>query len=104
MKRLLLLAACGLILTAAAAHAAVCLSASQIQSSDSDGRSLTLTMKNGDVWRGQLLRPCSGLRFSGFTWDIRGDRICENAQTLRVISTGSLCALGALSLQAPAKR
>jgi hypothetical protein len=106
MKHALSLAFCGLMLTASAADAAVCLSASQIQSSDSDGKSLTLTMKNGEVWQGQLLRPCSGLRFSGFSWELRGDKICENAQTLRVISTGSICALGKLSLRntTPAKK
>jgi hypothetical protein len=56
-------------------------------------------MKNGEVWRGELQRVCSGLRFSGFSWELRGDKICENAQTLRVIDTGAICALGRLSLQ-----
>jgi hypothetical protein len=93
------LALCGLMLTAGAAEAAVCLTVSQIQSTDSDGKSLTLTMKNGEVWRGELQRVCSGLRFSGFSWELRGDKICENAQTLRVIDTGAICALGRLSLQ-----
>ena len=104
MKSAPALALCGLMLTAGAAQAAVCLTASQIQSTDSDGKSLTLTMKNGEVWLGELRRACSGLRFSGFAWNVSGDKICENAQTLRVIDTGAICALGKLSLQPPQKK
>jgi hypothetical protein len=37
---------------------------------------------------------------------VRGDQVCEDAQILRVVSTGAICALGKLSLQttAPEKK
>jgi hypothetical protein len=106
VKNRLFFALCGLLLSAGAADAAICLSASHIRSTDSDGKVLTLSMKNGDVWQGQFQRPCSGLRFSGFSWDVRGDQVCENTQILRVVSTGAICALGKLTLQntAPEKK
>jgi hypothetical protein len=102
MKFVLSLTLC-LLLSGAGAQAATCLRLSQIKSTDSpDGKSLILTMKNGVVWQGQFQRPCSGLRFSGFSWDVRGDQVCEDAQILRVVSTGAICALGKLSLQTTA--
>ncbi len=64
---------------------------------------LILTMKNGVVWQEPVPAPLvAGLRFSRSSWDVRGDQVCEDAQILRVVSTGAICALGKLSLQTTA--
>ena len=104
MKLFLSVILLGSALSAAGAQAATCLNVSQIKSTDApNSKSLTITMKNGVVWQSQFPRPCTGIQFSGFRWDVRGDMVCENAQTLRVIDTGMLCSLGKLT-QVAAKK
>ena len=97
MKSAILVSVCLLLPTGV--QAATCLRLSQVKSTDtSDGKILVLAMKNGEVWHGELKRPCSGIRFSGFRWNTDGDLICEDSQLLRVVATGAICPLGKLSL------
>ncbi|HEY1630386.1 MAG TPA: hypothetical protein VGF56_03685 [Rhizomicrobium sp.] len=60
-----------------------------------DDRTVLFHMKGGKVWKSAMMAPCAGLRFHGFVYDAspNGD-ICGNLQTIRVITTGSVCALG----------
>lgn len=78
------------------ASAAICLHTRDIKSTTSpDGKSLTIVMQNGKVWRNQLQGGCSDLRFNGFVWVIRGpEEVCENSQSLRVLQSGQICVLG----------
>jgi hypothetical protein len=73
-----------------------CIRSSDIQNSQpaNDEKSITFTMRNGDVWRNDLHGRCSGLRFNGFAWVLHSDEICDNQQTLRVLQSGSICMIG----------
>ncbi len=46
------------------------------------------------MWRNTLKNPCPGLRFNGFVYTIRGDQVCGNMQTIRVLQTQEICMLG----------
>jgi hypothetical protein len=93
----ILLTAYALLALTAGAQAATCLNTSQITGTDSkDGKTLTLRMRDGKVWQGELKGSCSEIRFTGFAWDVQGGRICENMQTLRT-SQGGVCVLGKLT-------
>jgi hypothetical protein len=75
----------------------VCLYTHDIRNTEPsrDDKSLTFVMNNGDRWRNDLQGPCTGLKYNGFTWVLRGDdRVCDNMQTLRVNTTGGICVLG----------
>jgi hypothetical protein len=88
------------LLLASAAHAGVenrtCLLVSQIAGSDSDGKTLFLRMRNGQRWEGQLKGACSQMKWGGYSWDVRGGEVCENAQSIN-IPRGGPCVLGKLS-------
>ena len=73
-----------------------CIRSSDIQSSQpaNDEKSITFTMRNGDVWRNDLQGRCSGLRFNGFAWVLHSDQICDGQQSLRVLQSGSICVIG----------
>ncbi len=52
-------------------------------------------MKNRKIWKNTLHQTCTGLKFEhGFSEDIRGNMICANMQTIRVLRQGSICSLG----------
>src|SRR6185503_13060428 len=71
------------------AQAATCLKPGDIASSDSaDGKVLVVTMKNGVVWHWELLGACPNIRLNGFSWNVDGGLICENAQMVRVLRSG----------------
>lgn len=56
---------------------------------------IQFTMSNGEVWLNRLPRTCPGLKFEGgFSWDVRGVTVCSNEQIIRVLNTGTTCALG----------
>jgi hypothetical protein len=63
-----------------------------------DARTILFHMKGGRVWKNTLMADCAGLRFHGFIYDASPNgEICGNLQTIRVITTGSVCALGPFS-------
>ena len=63
-----------------------------------DDRTIIFHMRNGDVWRNDLVNTCPGLRLSGgynFTPTNPGtDEICSNLQSIRLKSNGFICMLG----------
>ncbi|HYM18032.1 MAG TPA: hypothetical protein VEU06_05665 [Micropepsaceae bacterium] len=61
-----------------------------------NARTLLFRMKNGEVWRNDLARPCPDLMStgSGFTHMVHNDRICANTQEFEVNATGMVCRLG----------
>ena len=81
---------------ALAQGAPVCIEAYNIRSSQPsrDEKSITFVMNNGERWRNDLSRRCSGINFNGFIWTLHSDRICDNQESLRVPQTDSICTLG----------
>lgn len=61
-------------------------------------RTIIFHMRNGDVWRNDLLNDCPGLRLLGgysFSPTNPGtDEICANVQSIRLRSNGMICMLG----------
>jgi hypothetical protein len=65
-------------------------------------REIVFRMRNGKVWKNTLRTDCPGLKFEGgFSWTIRGDTVCENLQTIRVLRRGNACLLGKFTLYTP---
>ena len=100
----------GLALTAALsapAHAApnICLSTRDMTSSTSqkDGAAILFRMRDGSVWRNDLLGRCPDLNFYGFAWTVRNpdETVCENEQTFRVLQSGEICTLGKFTQVSP---
>lgn len=55
-------------------------------------------MRNGEAWVNKLPTSCPGLKVEGgFTWDVRGMRVCSNQETITVLNTGNRCMLGAFT-------
>ncbi|MES2292447.1 MAG: hypothetical protein V4527_04030 [Pseudomonadota bacterium] len=99
------IAAVCLLASTASAQAAICLRSTDIENSDSpDGKVLILKMKDGKIWHTALQPACPGIRFYGFSWEINGGQICENAQILRVVRSGEVCAIGKFVPGAPSKQ
>ncbi len=60
-----------------------------------DEGTIVFHMKDGKTWTNKLSGACPGLRFHGFSYIVRGNNeICGNLQSIRVLETGSVCALG----------
>jgi hypothetical protein len=76
--------------------APVCLDIRNITGTDSkDGKTIKFMFRDGSSRLNHLQSPCNGLIFGGFSWVIRNDdKVCENAQTLRVLNSGEICVLG----------
>jgi len=96
-----------LFLTAQAALAApICLSTRNIAntSPSPDGTAITFRMTDGSVWRNDLRGRCPDLRWDGFSWATSDpmERICENEQTLTLIRSAEVCALGKFTQLQPA--
>lgn len=52
-------------------------------------------LRNGEVWVNRLPRACPGLKFQqGFSWEVRGTRVCSNQESIRVKDDGTPCMLG----------
>ena len=86
-----------LLLSCAGAEAATCIDVNQIQNSDStDGKTLILKMKDGKVWRAELIPGCPDIRMNGFVWEAHGGQVCENAQVVRPVHSAEICRLGRL--------
>ena len=63
-----------------------------------DDRTMIFHMRNGDVWRNDLINSCPGLRLLGgysFVPTNPGtNEICGNVQSVRLNSSGAICMLG----------
>jgi hypothetical protein len=63
-----------------------------------DDRTILFHMRNGGIWRTTLTSLCPELSFNGFAYEVTPpDDICGNLQTIRVIRSGAICELGALT-------
>ena len=109
-KVILAVTAAAIFLTAQAAfaegQAPICLSTRNIAntSPSPDGTAITFRMTDGSVWRNDLRGRCPDLRWNGFSWATSDpmERVCENEQTLTVIRSAEVCALGKFTqLQPP---
>lgn len=59
---------------------------------------IQFTLRNGEVWSNKLAHTCPGLKFDqGFTWEVSGNLVCSNQQTIRVKDSGTPCQLGEFS-------
>lgn len=70
-----------------------------------DGKAILFKMQDGSEWRNDLQGACPDLRFDGFVWVVRNPdgTVCENEQTLRVLQSGEICALGKFTQVKPAR-
>ena len=112
MKKVLLTGAAAAFLmtgqaaVAQSARTPICLPTRNIsQTSPSpDGTAITFRMTDGSVWRNDLRGRCPDMRWDGFSWTTSDpmERICENEQTLRLMRTGEVCALGKFTQLQPA--
>ncbi|MFT3726124.1 MAG: hypothetical protein QM773_21365 [Hyphomonadaceae bacterium] len=58
-------------------------------------REIQFTLRNGEIWSNKLQHACSGLKFEqGFSWEVSGNFVCSNMQTIRVQHSGTPCQLG----------
>ena len=87
-------------------NAPVCFSTREIAviEPQGDGRVLLFTMRNGSVWRNDLVGWCPNLRFNGFAWFPPTSKICEHEQSLRVQHSGEICSAGKFSEILPARQ
>jgi Family of unknown function (DUF6491) len=59
-------------------------------------------LRNGEAWVNKLPTSCPGLKTEGgFSWDVRGMRVCSNQESITVLNTGVHCMLGEFT-RAPA--
>lgn len=88
------------------ARTPICLSTRDIAntSPSPDGTVITFRMTDGSVWRNDLRGRCPDLRWDGFSWGSSDpmERVCEDEQTLRLMHTGEVCALGKFTELQPA--
>jgi len=99
----------GLVAAGAPANAAnICISTRDVLDTQpqDDGKAIIFRMRNGAVWRNDLQGACPDLRFDGFAWTIRNpdETVCENMQTLRVLRSGEICALGKFTQTKPPRK
>lgn len=84
----------------------VCIRTQDIRSmSYPDNKTILFTMNGGPVrvWRNDLQRECSGLKFEqGIAWNIWGGEVCSNMQVFYVLRRGTPCMLGNFTPQPPA--
>jgi len=100
--------AAGTAAAAPADAANICISTRDIVDTQpqNDGKALFFKMRNGSEWRNDLQGTCPDLRFDGFAWTIRNpdETVCENMQTLRVLRSGEICALGKFTQTKPPRK
>ena len=59
---------------------------------------IRFTLRNGEIWSNKLQHACSGLKFEqGFSWEVTGNLVCSNMQTIHVQNAGTPCQLGAFT-------
>jgi hypothetical protein len=68
-----------------------------------DGTSITFKMRDGSEWRNDLKGRCRDLKYNGFVWSTSNplEQVCENEQTLEVLRSGEICALGKFTQVTP---
>jgi hypothetical protein len=85
----------------------ICLQTRNMREStpQNDGTAITFKMNDGSVWRNDLRGRCPDLKFNGFVWTVRnpGGSVCENEETIRVLRSGEVCALGKFTQVAPSR-
>jgi len=102
-------AAASLIAITAPALAAgpICLSTRDMRETTprDDGAAITFRMRDGSVWRNDLVGRCPDLKFNGFVWTIHDPvaQVCENEQTIHVLRSGEVCQLGKFTQISPAR-
>jgi len=93
--------------SAPALAAKVCLSTRDMKQTKpkDDGSAITFTMRDGSVWRNDLKGRCPDLKFNGFAWTIRNPAgtVCDNEETIKVLQSGEVCALGKFTQEKPAR-
>jgi len=110
MKTILMTAMAALLISQGAsaqpARAPICLPTRNIaQTSPSpDGTAITFRMTDGSVWRNDLRGRCPDLRWGGFSWTTSNPmaQVCENEQTISVLRSAEVCALGNFTQLEPA--
>jgi hypothetical protein len=102
------LALAGFLLTAANAQpvatpaAPVCLDSTLIDHTHViDPKTVLFYMRGGKIWRNTLQQSCPELLFHGFEYVTRDTYICSNRQSIRVLVTDEVCALGEFTAYTP---
>ena len=68
-----------------------------------DAKTILFHMRSGKIWKNTLQTRCPGLLFNGFKYVTPIQQICSNAQTIQVLRTGEVCALGNFEPYTPPK-
>jgi hypothetical protein len=83
----------------------ICLSTRDMMSTkpQDDGTAIVFKMRDGSVWRNDLIGRCPDLKFFGFAWTVRNpdETVCEREQTFRVLQSGEICTLGKFTQISP---
>ena len=67
-----------------------------------DDRTILIYMRSGQIWQSKLRSLCPQISFNGFSFNATPpDDICPNVQIIRVIRSGSVCAMGPLEPYTP---
>ena len=109
MKTLILAAAAALVASTAVAQSPapaappLCLHSQDIDHTKApDDRTILIYMRGGQIWQSKLRSICPQISFNGFAFDATPpDDICPNVQIIRVIRSGSVCAMGPLEPYTP---
>ena len=98
VKSLSLVLAFALGMVAPAAAAPTCLYSYQIDRTKVvDAKTIDFRMRDGTVYRNVLQHSCTSLPFYGFVYVVRVDQICDNLQSIRVLTSNQVCLLGAFT-------
>ena len=108
IKTFSMVAMTAMMLTGAAHAAPICLRTQDMVSTEPQkgGGSIIFKMRDGSTWRNDLHGRCPDLWFdTGFSWTVRnGDgSVCENQDTLRVLRSAEVCALGKFTQLTPSR-
>lgn len=104
VKNLSLVLAFAIGMIAPAAAAPTCLYTYQIDRTRVvDAKTIDFRMRDGTVYRNVLRTSCTSLPFYGFVYVTRVDQICDNLQSIRVLTSNQVCLLGAFTKMPGAK-
>jgi len=59
-----------------------------------DAKTIDFRMRDGSVYRNNLQNSCTSLPFYGFVYVVHVDQICDNLQSIRVLTSHEVCLLG----------
>jgi len=68
-----------------------------------DAKTIDFRMRDGTVYRNVLQHSCTTLPFYGFVYVVHVDQICDNLQSIRVLTSNETCLLGAFT-RCPVRR